>query len=365
MIPIYSPYLNKKTKDYGKEAIDSGWISSHGEFLERARDEIKKIYPKHKIILTNSGTSAMHLASLALQRKFPHIKKIIVANNVYVAAWNSFIYDNKYELIPVDADINTWNFDLSKISQHIDNRTCILATHNIGNIINVPKLQEEFPDTPIIEDNCEGFLGSYRGCQSGSESFASAVSFFANKTITSGEGGLFVTKDKDIFEYINSVKNQGQSNTRYLHNHLGYNYRMTNLQAALLTGQLESRQEILHKKKEIFEAYFKHLTHPKIFFQSTQADTTHSNWMLGVRFSGFNEEKRKRLQFHLQQNGIDTREMFYPIGCHKHLKDMQGEQCNASVLRAECLVLPSYPDLRGSQVELISENILSFVNNES
>ena len=114
-----------------------------------------------------------------------------------------------------------------------------MIVHNIGNVIDVPMLKNRFPNTIFIEDNCEGFLGKYGDKYTGTDSFASSISFFGNKTLTSGEGGAFITNDCDVFEYINKIKSQGQSNEKFIHDVLGYNYRMTNVQAAILLGQLE------------------------------------------------------------------------------------------------------------------------------
>lgn len=205
--------------------------------------KLKNILGCKKIILTNNGSSATHLLAIALKYKYPHITKIIVPNNVYIAAWNSFLFDKNYELIPIDSDINTWNFDSSKIDSLLDPNTAILVVHNIGNVINVPELKIRFPNTVIVEDNCEGFLGKYNGHYTGTESFASSISFYGNKTITSGEGGAFMTNDEDVFDYINKVKSQGQTKDKFIHDVLGYNYRMTNIQAALLYGQLETLSE--------------------------------------------------------------------------------------------------------------------------
>lgn len=128
--------------------------------------------------LRNSLTYA-----LSLKYKYPHIK-IIVPNNVYVCAWNSFLFDKEYELVPIDADINTWNFDLDKLESVIDETSAVLIVHNIGNIINVPNLKKRFPNTIFLEDNCEGFLGKYNDKYTGTESFIFSF-FFGNKTLTS------------------------------------------------------------------------------------------------------------------------------------------------------------------------------------
>ncbi len=280
MIPIYQPYFNEKNLEYAHKAIDSGWISSQGEYLDLAKNKLKELLGCKRLILTNNGTTATHLLALALKYKHPHINKIIVPNNVYVAAWNSFLFDKNYELIPIDSDLHTWNFDISKIKPLIDENTAILVVHNIGNIVNVPKLKLEFPNTVILEDNCEGFLGKYDNKYTGTESFASSISFFGNKTITSGEGGAFITNDDDVFEYINKIKSQGQSNEKFIHDVLGYNYRMTNIQAAILYGQLDSLSEIKEKKHRIFNRYkliFNNID--GISFQQIDPDTEHAHFV--------------------------------------------------------------------------------------
>ena len=249
MIPIYKPYLNDENLKYAHKALKSGWISSQGEYLDFSKDLLKKLLGCKKIILTNNGTSATHLVAIALKYKYPKITKLIVPSNSYVAAWNSFVYGNLFELIPIDSDLNTWNFDLSHIENNLDENTAILVVHNIGNVINVPNLQKKFPNTIIVEDNCEGFLGTYSDSYTGTKSFASSISFFANKTITSGEGGAFITEDEEVFEFINKVKSQGQTTEKFLHDVVGYNYIMTNIQAAILFGQLQSLDKIKQENR--------------------------------------------------------------------------------------------------------------------
>ena len=97
MIPIYKPYFNKENLKFAHDAIDSGWVSSQGEYIDKVKNELKNLLDCKKIILTNNGTTATHLLALALKFKYPHIKKIIVPNNVYVAAWNSFLFDKNYK----------------------------------------------------------------------------------------------------------------------------------------------------------------------------------------------------------------------------------------------------------------------------
>jgi len=363
MIPIYKPYFTESNLKYAHDAINSGWVSSQGEYLDLSKNKLKDLLGTKKVILTSNGTTATHLLALSLKYKYPHIKKIIVPNNVYVAAWNSFLFDKEYELVPIDADVDTWNFDLDKLESAIDEQSAVLIVHNIGNIINVPNLKKRFPNTIFLEDNCEGFLGKYNDKYTGTESFASSVSFFGNKTLTSGEGGAFITNDDDVFEYINTVKSQGQSNEKFVHDVLGYNYRMTNVQAAILYGQLDVMNDIKEKKHKIFQQYksiFK--TNDKISFQKIDENTIHSEWMFGMRFNEFTSEQKKQLELHLFQHGIDTRPMFYEMSKHNYLSHIKNEDVIAKKLNDQCLILPSFPQLTESQVNFIGNKILKYIN---
>jgi perosamine synthetase len=368
MIPIYKPFLNEKNLQHAHKAIDSTWISSVGDYLDLSKNKLKEITNSKYVVLTNNGTTATHLLALGLKFKYPNINRIIVPNNVYVAAWNSFLFGPKYKLIPIDADLDTWNYKLDEIEKHLDENTAILAVHNIGNIIDVPKLKERFPNTPILEDNCEGFLGKYTSngqlVYSGTESLISSISFFGNKTITCGEGGAVFIQDEDLFEYINNIKSQGQSNIRYIHDNLGYNYRMTNIQASLLYGQMEDLEAIVTLKENVVNEY-KKVLNPLVErgilqYQKIEDGTKHSQWMFAVRFPTLSSKVKKELELYLYSNSIESRPMFYSIKNHTHLKKIKCDTTNADILNSQCLILPSYPELSISQIYYIGERIIKF-----
>jgi len=363
MIPIYKPYLPKDSLKYAHDAIDSTWISSHGKYLEDVKEDLKKLSGCEYVILTNNGTSATHLLALSLDFKYPEIKNIIVPSNVYVAAWNMFLVNPKYNLIPVDSDINTWNtneLELQKIYEDYKENTAFLAVHNIGNIINVPELHRKFPEWVMLEDNCEGFLGGYEGDCSGSHCLASSVSFFGNKSITTGEGGMFCTNDKEVFEYINRAKSHFITKEKFVFENLGYNYRMTNVQAALLKGQIDILQDILSRKIRIFDQYKKELREiDKIKFQKIEKGTYHSNWMFGIRIDNSNKEEIDKLKLYLFQNDIDSRPMFPPINYHGHLKTFDNFPIS-QLLYETALILPSYPELSESSISYICNTIKQF-----
>lgn len=364
MIPIYKPYFTKETLKYAHDAIDSTWVSSHGKYLNLATDQLREISGCKYVILTNNGTAATHLLSLALEFKHPEVTNIIVPSNVYVAAWNMFLVNPKYNLIPVDSDLNTWNISLDKLRElYKTNKknTAFLGVHNIGNIIPMHIIKKEFPEWILLEDNCEGFLGTYDNKPSGYLSIASSVSFFGNKSITAGEGGMFCTNDQEIFKYINKAKTHFVTKDKFIFDGLGYNYRMTNVQAAILCGQIELLNEIKLKKVVAFDKYKENLESiPNIEFQEIHKDTTHSNWMFGIRINNTTKEEINSLKLYLFQNDIDSRPMFPPINLHKHLDSYIGDYSNSEILYESVIILPSFPEISGSEINYICNTIKEF-----
>lgn len=364
MIPIYKPYLKKEHLSFAHEALDSGWVSSHGKYISLVEDSLKELLKVKYVLPLNNGTSATHLIAKILKYK-TNLKKIIVPNNVYVAAWNSFIFDKEYELITIDADIDTWNISLKEldiaIKKHPD--AAVLIVHNIGNVINVPKLKNKYPNTIFVEDNCEGFLGKYDNKYSGTESLASSISFFGNKNITSGEGGAVITNDEDSYLFARCIQGQGQSEKRFIHHNLGYNYRMTNIQAAILFGQLKALPEILDKKKNIFNYYRSKIKDiENVVAQQSKTKTTHSNWMFGVRL--INNLSYENAEIFFKKNGIEIRPMFYSISDHNHLNNNPNikinSEINSRLLNKECFILPSYPDLTFKEIDYIIDRLKEY-----
>jgi len=358
MISIYEPYLNKENLKYAHDALDSTWISSHGKYLNQIKDDLLNLNGNEFVLLCNNGTTATHLMAIGLKYKYPKIKNLIVSNNVYVAAWNSFLVNPIFNLIPIDSDLETWNINLSELDDKLkiysSEDTAILIVHNIGNIINVPELKRKYPEYVFIEDNCEGFLGEYEEFKSGSKSLMSSVSFFGNKTMTSGEGGALFTDDEDLFEYLNSSRTQGSTSQKFIFDKLGYNYRMTNIQAAILKGQIESLPIIVEKKQNIFDRYKKNLN-GFVDFQKVENNTKHSNWMFGIKM----EKNVNNLSLELYKQGIETRPMFPTINQHKHLKEFESNNTNSTILYKNCLILPSHPNLQKGQVDYICKIIKS------
>jgi len=360
MIPVYKPYVNEAVLENVKEAVDSTWISSVGHWKDSAVSQLENLLHVKNVLLVNNGTAATHLVAKSVKFKRPTIENILVPNNVYVAAWNSFLYDNQFNLIPIDADEETWNVDMDKLASAIHHsdpeKTAVLIVPNLGNIVNLPLLKRSFPEHIYVEDNCEGLFGKYESRFSGTEGLVSSMSFYGNKTITSGEGGAIATNDDELYEYLNHIHGQGQTETRFVHDTLAHNYRMTNIQAAILSAQLEKIGWILERKQKIFMRYNDNLnSQAKVKVQKIDERCAHSTWMYGIRIVG--NESYRAFRAHMNSRGVDIRPMFYPMSAHAHLTEyaIPEKEIVASVLAKECAVLPSYPDLQDEEIDFICE----------
>lgn len=365
MIPIYKPYLPAGSLKYAYDALNSTWLSSNGKYLSMTEGKLQELLGVKYLQLLNNGTSACHLVAKCLS-KLREKAYVIVPDNVYVAAWNAFLFDGSFDLITVKTDLLTWNYDMTELDRAIADRpdAAVLIVHNIGNIINVPDLQRKYPTTLFVEDNCEGFLGTYEGVYSGTVSYTSAISFYGNKLVTSGEGGCFITNDEEAYLFAKCVQGQGQSAKRFVHNELGYNYRMTNIQAAILYGQLEILPQIMEMKEEIFYDYRLALENrDDILYQTIAPNTKHSNWMFGVRIP--KQTNYEIAEKYFTEKNIEIRPMFYPITEHQHLTNNYcvniGNCENAKLLNKQCLILPSYPALTVDEQAFILDTLNSYV----
>lgn len=368
MIKIYEPYLTDDALDYAHDALKSTWISSQGMYIKKATESLNDFLGTNNCTLVGNGTVATHSAFHLMANKFPEIKNIIVPNNVYVAAWNAILLESRdYKLISVDCDLETWNYDLQELYECLGGvsfkDTALFVVHNVGNIVNVPKIKRDFPKLIIIEDNCEGFTGFYEGIPSGTESLASSISFFANKNLTAGEGGAIITKEDGDSRFIKRFINQGNTEEKFVHDIIAQNYRMTNIHASILYGQLQKSEHILGLKKKVFDYYNEVLSENKnIIFQKSEPNTTRSNWMFGIRLKHGNYED---LSLFLQNRRIETRPMFYCYHRHKHLRDLIKpfrSNKNAIHLSKSAIILPSSPNLERHEIEKIADCLLEYFN---
>jgi perosamine synthetase len=366
LIQIYVPLLNNYKKS-AIDAIESGWISNHGKYTNLATEKLKTILNVKYVILMSNGTVATHCMFMALKHKYPNIKKIYVPNNCYVAVYNCALieYDiNDLHIMRIDNE--TWNMcEDENYIMSLEKDSAVMIVHNVGGIIDVDKIKLLRPDLILIEDNCEGLFGKYNNKYTGSSDnvLCTSISFYGNKTITTGEGGAFLTNDDDVYNFIGKVYTQGMSDIRFVHNIHAYNYRMTNIEAGFLYDQLNDIEHILELKKNVFN-YYEILLSDLIESGDVQLQKIHdncerANWMFTIKLVN-NNKSINDLEKYFIDNKIETRPFFYPYCRHEHLKQIKYNYDDIEIsekLNNNVIMLPSYPTLTKQDQEYIVDKI--------
>ena len=353
--PVYKPFLCGNEKKYINDCIDSSWISSKGKYLNLFEDSFKDFLNINNATSVSNGTVALHLAMLALDIK--EGDEVIVPTLTYIASANAIKYVNATPVF-VDCNSETWNVDIDKIEQKISNKTkAIMAVHLYGASCEMDKLLSicKKHNLLLIEDVAEGFGTKFKDKYAGSFGDVSTFSFFGSKTITTGEGGMVVTKEKKLIDKIKYLKSQAVSKSKeYWHDHIGYNFRMTNICAAIGYAQIEKASEILNKKKQIALFYKKELENTDVKFQVEQKGTNHTYWMVSILFE--NEYKKQKIRKKLTSSGIETRPVFHPIHTMPMYYSKEKFKISENISQRG-INLPSYPELTESDVKYICEQI--------
>ena len=351
-IPIYQPDLSGNEKKYVNECLDTSWISSKGRFVSEFEKKFaQRIGVKHAISVSN-GTVAIHLALLALG--IGAGDEIIVPTLTYVASVNAIKYCNAIPVF-VDSCRDSWQMDPEDIRKKITAQTrAIVVVHLYGQACDMDAIIMIARDykLDVVEDCAEAFGTLYRGRHAGVFGDISTFSFFGNKTITTGEGGMVVSDDEVLSERARHFKGQGLATGReYWHDIIGYNYRMTNIQAAIGLAQLERADIFIENKRRIAELYSKLLSGVAIEMHAEAPHTTHSHWMISLLVK--NGAQRNPLRNHLANAGIETRPFFSPV--HSMPMYVSGGKAfpEADRLAALGINLPSWPGLSDEQVHRI------------
>ena len=278
----------------------------------------------------------------------------IVPDTTFVASLFAPSYDRRKAII-LDVDPNTWNLSPDAVEEACKRHRVewVMPVHLYGNPCDMEefhKLQKKY-GFKLIEDACESLGAEVNGRRTGSLSDVACFSFYGNKTFTCGEGGALTTNDADIYLKAKQLRGQAQDfNKRYWHVDIGYNYRMANLQAAVLCAQLERADEILAEKDRIAEAYQMWLP-DEVEIQMVLPGHVHSNWLNTVLLPiGY-----KEVQAQMRKMGVDTRKIFYPMSSMPPFDDPGDPHVNANMLSDRGLSLPSYPELTNKEVKKVCD----------
>jgi perosamine synthetase len=353
LIPVYEPDLGPLEKKYVNEALDSGWISSKGEFIERFENQFARfIGYKHEGISVSNGTVALHLALLAL--KVGKDDEVLVPNFTYVACANAVTYVNATPIFfdSLGQDLQPSSESLERL---ITKKTkAIILPHLYGAAADVRKfivISEKF-NIPIIEDCAEGIGTFVEGEHVGNFGEIATFSFFGNKTLTTGEGGMVFAKSIAMDAMIRKLKNQGLSASGgYFHDIVGYNYRMTNIQAAIGLAQIERAEEIINSKRNNHNHYLKNLNQKQNMRLLETSQGVSSYWIETLIFD--EPIKLKSLSEFMYENGVETRPGFTLMKKLPMYTDNHGDSSVSSTFENRVLNLPSSPKLKESDISLV------------
>lgn len=363
-IPVAAPMLVGNEKAYVLDCLDSTWISSTGKYVERFESSFAKFCGARHAISCCNGTVALHLALVALGLEVGN--EVIVPTLTFVATANAVRYCGATPVF-VDVDPETWTIDPSLIEQKITSRTRgIIVVHLYGQpsdldpILDLASRYSLF----VVEDAAEAHGAEYKGNKVGALTDVAAFSFYANKAITTGEGGMLTTNDDALAATLRLLRGQGMDpKRRYWHPVIGYNYRMTNVAAAIGLGQLETIEWHLERRASVANWYKKALSATSgVRWQSEPDWSKRIYWMFSVTLDG-DAPDRDAVMSHLNDAGIETRPLFYPL----HLLppyQKQGE--NACYPVAEQIArrgfsLPTWAGLTNDDVNYVVELLVQYL----
>lgn len=315
-IPVNSPLLEGNEKKYLNECIDTGWISSEGPFVKKFENAMLQETGRKYASAVSSGTSALELAFAALDLEAGD--EVIVPSFTIISCASAII---RCDLVPVfvDSDPFTWNTSLDFIKKAYSKKTkAILLPHIYGLPIDIDPILAFARENKlfIIEDAAQMHGQSYKDRKCGSLGDISIFSFYANKIITTGEGGMLLTDNESIYLRVESLKNQAFiKEKRFYHEDLGFNYRMTNLQAAVGLAQIEQLEKFVSKKRMIGDLYQEGLSSIRNIQLPIKQTPYAANiyWAFGLVLKDSLEGKAQEVTAELKKLGIDTRPFFFPL----------------------------------------------------
>lgn len=357
-IPVYRPDLTELETQYVNECMSSTWISSKGEFIDRFEEAFEAYTGIEHAVSVSNGTVALHLCMLALG--IGPGDEVIVPSLTYIASVNCILQVGATPVY-VDSDLITWQMDVSDVEKRISPRTkAIMAVHLYGLPCNMEEISSicRRYNLRLIEDCAEAFGTYFGGRHVGNFSDVATFSFFGNKTITTGEGGMVTTSSSELAKKIFHLKNQGVSKDReYWHEGVAYNYRMTNLAAAIGLAQIQRSADILDRKRNLALFYEHELHALPLSFHAEVDNTVHSFWMCSIMVDA--AETRENLRNFLKEQGIETRPAFFPAHTLPHSYQATTLP-NAQEISERALNLPSFPAITHYERARVVQSIRDF-----
>lgn len=356
---VYQPCLSGNEKKYVDECLDSSWISSKGHFVNDFENAFGEYIGIKYATGVCNGTVAIQVAIKALG--LTENDEVICPTFTYIASANP-ITEAGAKVVFVDSLADSWQMNPLDVENKITSKTkAIMVVHLYGHPCEMDKIMAiaQKHNLYVIEDCAEAIGSEYNGQKVGSFGDVSCFSFFGNKTITCGEGGMVLTNSEYLHERICKIKGQGLAKYReYWHDTLGFNYRMTNIQAAIGLAQFEQIDKFIDKKRQIANWYKKYLKDLPVEFHDEIGNVKHTYWMNSILVK--NLEIREPLREFLKTKGIETRPTFYPIHTMPIYSEKYEKHSVAEDIALRGINLPSYPALEEADIQAICKTIKDY-----
>jgi perosamine synthetase len=354
-IALAKPELGLRELEFATEAIQSGQISGSGKFINQMEKNLASYTGREYCVAVANGTVALHLALLALE--IGAGDEVIIPDFGYVAFANAVLYVGAIPIM-VDIEADSWGMDPLEVRKHITSRTkALIIVHNYGlagDIQSLIEIAQEF-DLKLIEDAAEALCGEYRGKKLGSLGDISTFSFFGNKILTSGEGGAILTNRVELDVKIRLLRGQGMDpKRRYWFSELGYNYRLSNLQASVFCAQFEKLDEFSQKRKLLFTRYEEIIK--SIGTSLFKSNDSYAPWL----FTFLLNEGLDRDDFmhFLEKQGIETRPAFSAIHLlPEYQKYSKSEYIESTTVSNRGVSLPTFAGMSEAEFSYIEEAI--------
>ena len=365
-IPVNVPLLKGNERIYLNECIETGWISSEGPFVKKFEDEFAKLVNKKYAISVTNGSAALEAAISALNLKKGD--EVILPTFTIISCVSPLI---RMGITPIfiDSYDDTWNMDISQIEAKITVKTkAIMAVHIFGLSVDMDpliKLANQY-NLLIIEDAAEAIGLNYKGKPCGSFGDISTFSFYPNELITSGEGGMIVTDDETLAERCRSLRNLCfKPEKRFVHDELGWNFRMTNLQAAVGLAQLEQLSESVIKKRWIGNKYQENLKEADVLIQLPLKKTDYTEniyWVFAMVLNDMTSlNGADEMMAELSQYGIGSRPFFFPLHNQPVLGYSNGTYPISENIAKNGFYVPSGLAITADEIDRVSESVIDIL----
>jgi perosamine synthetase len=360
-IPISKPFIGAREKELVLDALNSGWVSSIGKYIDEFEANFARYCGTEYAVAVSNGTTGLHLAlaTLGLQPG----DEVIIPDLTFVATANAVAYTGATPIL-ADVDADTLCIDAASVKSLLSPRTkAIIPVHLYGHPADMDALTEigDAHGVNIIEDAAEAHGAEYRGRRVGGLGKCGVFSFYGNKVITTGEGGMLTTNDQEFYRHAKRLRDHAMSpQRRYFHEERGFNYRITNLQAALGVAQLERIDDFLGRRAEIMDWYKQEIdTTDSVRLNRVKNWAKSAFWMICLEVDWLDEPRRDAFMQALRARGIDTRPYFCTMSAMPMYKQ---PSLPVSARKSQIgLNLPSYYELTKLDVQRIGSAVNEIV----